>query len=190
MRWVLSPADGWVYPRVCGGTALVSGVVAPAEGLSPRVRGNHFQRGVKGVNPRSIPACAGEPSRSWGRRTFRAVYPRVCGGTSSAILPQFAIDGLSPRVRGNRRCPGCACTGRRSIPACAGEPTSFPSASCLPPVYPRVCGGTATAVRMTGTGTGLSPRVRGNPCGGMGRSVGARSIPACAGEPRKEVFGF
>ena len=29
-----------VYPRVCGGTAQDTRVLSPAEGLSPRVRGN------------------------------------------------------------------------------------------------------------------------------------------------------
>ena len=30
-------------------------------------------------------------------------------------------------------------------------------------VYPRVCGGTSVAANRTVSGTGLSPRVRGNP---------------------------
>ena len=32
-----------VYPRVCGGTLVKTGVNLPAEGLSPRVRGNPGQ---------------------------------------------------------------------------------------------------------------------------------------------------
>ena len=37
-----SPAPGWVYPRVCGGTALPMTVTSLAKGLSPRVRGNLY----------------------------------------------------------------------------------------------------------------------------------------------------
>ena len=53
------------------------------DGLSPRVRGNrqNFRQGV-GVGG-SIPACAGEPGHPANRDALSAVYPRVCGGTSS-----------------------------------------------------------------------------------------------------------
>ena len=50
-------------------------------------------------------------------------------------------------------------------------------------VYPRVCGGTHKRELIPTKGTGLSPRVRGNPCGGHAKMVHIGSIPACAGEP-------
>ena len=50
------------------------------------------------------------------------VYPRVCGGTLPANVHARMMQGLSPRVRGNRRNPICGRPGARSIPACAGEP--------------------------------------------------------------------
>ena len=34
------PANGQVYPRVCGGTAGMSDMGESARGLSPRMRGN------------------------------------------------------------------------------------------------------------------------------------------------------
>ena len=50
-----------VYPRVCGGTNVLTRGSFRFEGLSPRVRGNRAlendERGPAG----SIPACAGEP---------------------------------------------------------------------------------------------------------------------------------
>ena len=71
--------------------------------------------------PRSIPACAGNPSRtgcpdSWYRvyprvcgKPYRTcatvagvqVYPRVCGETYAASATSSVATGLSPRVRGN-----------------------------------------------------------------------------------------
>ena len=76
---------GRVYPRVCGGTRRLELLGFAAQGLSPRMRGNHG-RAVQAFNAsRSIPAYAGEPrpGRPWPFRT--AVYPRVCGGTVGTL---------------------------------------------------------------------------------------------------------
>ena len=50
-----------VYPRVCGGTGATTSASRPKRGLSPRVRGNRDGVRVGQHDPRSIPACAGEP---------------------------------------------------------------------------------------------------------------------------------
>ena len=70
----------------------------------------------------SIPAWAGEPYSGVSRIGLHGVYPRVGGGTGDKTVIKEAIEGLSPRGRGNprgqadsRRCSG-------SIPAWAGEP--------------------------------------------------------------------
>ena len=113
-----------VYPRVCGGTRPIPNISAGFYGLSPRVRGN---RGSDWGTPsffRSIPACAGEPGATCGRRWPRRVYPRVCGGTRISIQLAARAHGLSPRVRGNRTLSVSARSPSRSIPACAGEPLS------------------------------------------------------------------
>ena len=114
----------------------------------------------------SIPACAGEPVPCYERRSTHdpAVYPRVCGGTSTG-------------------CPLSRLSGSRSIPACAGEPEASSSRRRCRAVYPRVCGGTASKTCKVSLRHGLSLRVRGNLHGidRDGTSVG--SIPACAGEP-------
>ena len=94
-------------------------------------------------------------------------------------------DGLSPRVRGNPIAqagwpPGCG-----SIPACAGEPSSSPPAPRTPTVYPRVCGGTPGGAVPALPQPGLSPRVRGNRQRRLRLAECLRSIPACAGEPRR-----
>ena len=91
--------------------------------------------------------------------------------------------GLSPRVRGNHgvRLSSCFCV--RSIPACAGEPTSLLQRSTGWRVYPRVCGGTGVGLKQRRPSRGLSPRVRGNHAGMVRKKDDAGSIPACAGEP-------
>ena len=156
-------------------------------GLSPRVRGNLRANSVSDQAPGSIPACAGEPRKSACRRFTTGVYPRVCGGTQSAAQMNQSPRGLSPRVRGN---PGTLPADRRhlgSIPACAGEPRPKPPRPRSWTVYPRVCGGTGIVTLAEDRGAGLSPRVRGNLCGGTRRGAAVmaamRSIPACAGEP-------
>ena len=152
-----------VYPRVCGGTPPAMATSRRCIGLSPRVRGNlrNLTRRLRIVG--SIPACAGEPDPLPLAVPCSRVYPRVCGGTiaENGTLPNDR--GLSPRVRGNRRQSVQRNDTKRSIPACAGEPTLHRHGGDISGVYPRVCGGTSDVVAPTTWGRGLSPRVRGNP---------------------------
>ncbi len=71
----------------------------------------------------------------------------------------------------------------RSIPACAGEPGLGLAIWLHLQVYPRVCGGTVVDWLRLSKGSGLSPRVRGNPGAARADDLRRRSIPACAGEP-------
>ena len=75
------PARGWVYPRVCGGTARTAYWPTSAYGLSPRMRGNRDMNPRPAADLRSIPAYAGEPFAYAGGARNGGVYPRVCGGT-------------------------------------------------------------------------------------------------------------
>ena len=95
--------------------------------------------------------------------------------------------GLSPRVRGNRLATWNAGTARRSIPACAGEPIRVVRLAIAVRVYPRVCGGTAPRTPSTCATTGLSPRVRGNLRKYEPTDRHSGSIPACAGEPKRQA---
>ena len=154
-----------VYPRVCGGTLYDSDPSGGRNGLSPRVRGNHYGAGGSSVGLRSIPACAGEPQPASGEALTRRRL------------------GLSPRVRGNQCDGDGASRPGRSIPACAGEPGAFDTILALLEVYPRVCGGTYQQAIDGVNQIGLSPRVRGNPPVPHAEGLGVGSIPACAGEP-------
>ena len=111
-----------VYPRACGGTALVSSWRSSGNGLSPRLRGNR-RPGWRGHGRgRSIPAPAGEPGPDSIRSRGTGVYPRACGGTTTAAVAVFSPKGLSPRLRGNRHGLPPSALKAGSIPAPAGEP--------------------------------------------------------------------
>ena len=69
------------------------------------MRGNRRQPDPEDRIDRSIPAYAGEPFRRRCPADCEPVYPRVCGGTIAFLSGQLVIDGLSPRMRGNRPQP-------------------------------------------------------------------------------------
>ena len=155
--------DRRVYPRVGGETTSPIDSTADTSGLSPRGRGNrpgpHLGQPARG----SIPAWAGKPRPR--RRQHQAAL------------------GLSPRGRGNRSSrPGC-CRPSRSIPAWAGKPASLGGDRAAVQVYPRVGGETVTIRTGAGTGSGLSPRGRGNHSPRADDPSRRRSIPAWAGKP-------
>ena len=153
------------------------------------MRGNRRGEHDYIARQRSIPACAGEPGRALREPVPDWVYPRVCGGTSKSVDVSKRARGLSPRVRGNRHARRSPVYRRRSIPACAGEPTWSGKRRIGIWVYPRVCGGTKEWGCPIVWGTGLSPRVRGNQSWINPPDRPAGSIPACAGEPRQAVTG-
>ena len=94
---------------------------------------------------RSIPACTGEPDRDQFIFCDLDVYPRVYGGTIPANINPRRNPGLSPRVRGNPSAGPPPVRGKRSIPACTGEPYTLKQSETGETVYPRVYGGTPTA---------------------------------------------
>ena len=184
------PLPGWtkpltrtVYPRECGGTVLNIWLGNATKGLSPRVRGNRAQGGPISSDAGSIPASAGEPSRSFSFCSMPRVYPRECGGTLAAASGKLEYVGLSPRVRGNPIVTAQKEMDGRSIPASAGEPRVECKVHRLQTVYPRECGGTRTNRTHTDSRRGLSPRVRGNRSRSNRSHSRIRSIPASAGEP-------
>ena len=157
--WTLLP----VYPRGCGGTLRILTYGALARGLSPRVRGNRDIFALRFRCRRSIPAGAGEPFLRGGSRSMTGVYPRGCGGTTSPVNRSQITMGLSPRVRGNRVVLKHVANDLGSIPAGAGEPVLWGVWGACYKVYPRGCGGTPPLCPTVLHGSGLSPRVRGNP---------------------------
>ena len=180
IKWQTGMKD---YPRVCGGTSLLSLDFHCEIGLSPRVRGNPQRTGTMAQKRRTIPACAGEPGSYLMLYRGISDYPRVCGGTSLLSLDFHCEIGLSPRVRGNPQRTGTMAQKRRTIPACAGEPTADGHNGTEETDYPRVCGGTVGTHTPDTRFLGLSPRVRGNRSLKRNTICALGTIPACAGEP-------
>ncbi len=96
--------------------------------------------------------------------------------------------GLSPRVRGSRRCHPSRDEPFRSIPARAGEPVAGWAEVCVRGVYPRACGGALAAIFHAIVAMGLSPRVRGSRSVRRHDPASSGSIPARAGEPASESW--
>ena len=94
-----------------------------------------------------------------------------------------AMDGLSPRGRGNRQQVMLEVAACGSIPAWAGKPGTATHPQCTSTVYPRVGGETwafrASMICMLG----LSPRGRGNRIACLAQILKTGSIPAWAGKP-------
>ena len=161
----------WVYPRVGGGTCGTWKRSTSMSGLSPRGRGNRWSGRTFMRLRRSIPAWAGEPGGCFSCGPFRAVYPRVGGGTFDSVAMRYPLSGLSPRGR--------------------GEPSKGPGRIREGTVYPRVGGGTSITTPAGWGRSGLSPRGRGNQPGARTPALWSGSIPAWAGEPnRYRIFPF
>ena len=173
---------------MCGGTTDSQYAGYVCVGLSPRVRGNPAVSRGKILYAGSIPACAGEPVSSHTSSPRPPVYPRVCGGTSDTDSAASAQEGLSPRVRGNRKLAGKDACRPGVYPACAGEPTLPPPPITQADRLSRVCGGTNPHLLEPDIATGSIPRVRGNQTGAGIQGAHQRSIPACAGEPRSGIL--
>ena len=98
-----------------------------------------------------------------------------------------ASIGLSPRTRGKHLPVTGETYDSRSIPAHAGETRSQPRPLCVREVYPRARGGNYTSVYFFRLMYGLSPRTRGKQIALKAREGEARSIPAHAGETRRDT---
>ena len=153
-------------------------------GLSPRMRGNRRQHLDHVQGHGSIPAHAGEPSPSARGRPQGRVYPRACGGTTWPLYLTPVLEGLSPRMRGNRAGRVVDQPARGSIPAHAGEPRPPSGRRSRRRVYPRACGGTVSGGERSAAPHGSIPAHAGKPGTLMFHSDLARVYPrACGGTP-------
>ena len=177
------PSPRRVYPRACGGTLTTLHLMPREAGLSPRMRGNLHEGLALRRNPGSIPAHAGEPISSLLALSRSRVYPRACGGTDQLTRRIGNLQGLSPRMRGNRTEITHTIGEVGSIPAHAGEPAGSKRSRLRARVYPRACGGTGLGIARAHREPGLSPRMRGNRLPGAQPFDCKGSIPAHAGEP-------
>ena len=174
------------HPRVCGEHLIPHLATSFGVGSSPRVRGTPEAFDAFMPYGGIIPACAGNTGRPHSPLAATGDHPRVCGEHELPELRQAAIRGSSPRVRGT---PSGNVVAQRStgiIPACAGNTSPEPPATCSPRDHPRVCGEhVAVYVPVVPFG-GSSPRVRGTQRMCFVCDTRLSIIPACAGNTRRE----
>ncbi len=126
-------------------------------GLSPLARGTRHDAGRLPVEPRFIPAGAGNTSRPRAGRRRTAVYPRWCG----EHRVQSLVNGLSPLARGTLYAAQQYPQPARFIPAGAGNTKISLVAFILVAVYPRWRGEHRRGFRPARPHHGLSPLARG-----------------------------
>ena len=170
-----------VHPRACG--EHVPGAQCPKwqGGSSPRLRGTRGSRQWNPMDPRFIPAPAGNTRRPTPRGGSRPVHPRACGEhVPGAQCPKWQ-GGSSPRLRGTRGHRGRGGRRHRFIPAPAGNTAFRRKNRARGPVHPRACG-EHSGREPEGIGTnGSSPRLRGTRAVDGEDYDSVRFIPAPAG---------
>ncbi len=171
------------HPRVCGATTDLEQAGHDLWGSSPRVRGDRPSVNVHFPAPGLIPACAGRPFRIHRADNPGKAHPRVCGATDVRDQLKMAVEGSSPRVRGDPLPVNTGSGSEGLIPACAGRPPPPARSVAGRRAHPRVCGATRLPRPDRQHRQGSSPRVRGDrrPVSRNGFLVGL--IPACAGRP-------
>ena len=175
---------GPVHPRGCGERAVGDGEVGPTTGSSPRVRGTLQFLGPRDVQPRFIPAGAGNAEVSTVAGSAVVVHPRGCGERYCCATVVMTVNGSSPRVRETRR-PGSLRYGReRFIPAGAGNAIGRRYGCSRAAVHPRGCGERVFEIHPLLRALGSSPRVRGTRCHQPWPSPRLRFIPAGAGNAK------
>ena len=151
-----------------GGNGLKPNKWGSIAGLSPRGRGKLPQPRLYEPATGSIPAWAGETLSGSLPLSGQTVYPRVGGGNAAAVRP------IAAAVR------------PRSIPAWAGETGSSSRSRAARSVYPRVGGGNSSLTLASRLTDGLSPRGRGKRLACCNMPSRCRSIPAWAGETKRD----
>ncbi len=136
---------------------------------------------------RFIPAYAGNTNAPATCRTRCPVHPRVCGEHQHSPIQLDLAPGSSPRMRGTLDYPQMLRTGRRFIPAYAGNTPAMSHHKLLNPVHPRVCGEHLLKCIKKDSIVGSSPRMRGTPDLDGSAFAVYRFIPAYAGNTPPEA---
>ena len=92
-----------VHPRMRGEHNRGGGTVLIRGGSSPHARGTLLRAVHRSLNPRFIPACAGNTIRQRREFSSRTVHPRMRGEHCVQPTTDMAKRGSSPHARGTRR---------------------------------------------------------------------------------------
>ena len=170
------------HPRACGANDDFLVQLGAMVGSSPRMRGKPAVIYPRLGARRIIPAHAGQTEKSHQKQWFAPDHPRACGANSASNEAAMTRFGSSPRMRGKRMVAGIWQTGRRIIPAHAGQtPPSTTRDTCRPD-HPRACGANLFDSSSSTHAVGSSPRMRGKQGRVRADPIRRRIIPAHAGQ--------
>ena len=150
-----------VHPRACGEHPNAMRAAWIMAGSSPRMRGTLVGRDRRGIDPRFIPAHAGNTTGRMARHFKSTVHPRACGEHSPPGDRYATTAGSSPRMRGTQEEPPGNNYRKRFIPAHAGNTSLTSAAPSSVAVHPRACGEHPACRLMPIWRGGSSPRMRG-----------------------------
>ncbi len=153
---------GRVHPRSRGATAIHPGGLGAGVGPSPLARGNPHEPGGRQRSHGSIPARAGQPTRSRRWPRHEGVHPRSRGATERYGMQADLEYGPSPLARGNHELPAEEVDPLGSIPARAGQPIPAIGCTSATRVHPRSRGATGISDSSRSPSSGPSPLARGN----------------------------
>ncbi len=150
-------------------------------GSSPQARGARWDRGLRVLGLRLIPAGAGStPSRSTVHGPTGA-HPRRRGEHLVVWRPSWNCAGSSPQARGALVHPPRHERGHGLIPAGAGSTSSTTCTPAVATAHPRRRGEHNETKLIVGREEGSSPQARGAPPRWIGSRRVRRLIPAGAG---------
>ena len=155
--------------------------LALLRGSSPRGRGTHRRRHLRGGVDRFIPARAGNTHAAQSRASSSPVHPRAGGEHPRRLRVTIRAVGSSPRGRGTLGLPDPGRTPHRFIPARAGNTRSNSGRRVCSAVHPRAGGEHNSLKRRVPSPYGSSPRGRGTLEGARDCRIPVRFIPARAG---------
>ncbi len=173
-----------VHPRGRGEHSDTELAQQELGGSSPRARGTPLVEMRSQVSGRFIPAGAGNTQPTDGQPSRATVHPRGRGEHSGKSKDSGLNSGSSPRARGTRNRIQAACSGRRFIPAGAGNTGRYGPPHGISTVHPRGRGEHWLKCSCARISTGSSPRARGTHGQGLGSQGRDRFIPAGAGNTR------
>ena len=166
---------------MCGERAGAQSRIAPRRGSSPRVWGTGNYTVCRAGEPRFIPTCVGNGSRtsSWCPRW--TVHPHVCGERAPKAQAEPGSPGSSPRVWGTGNISIALHECVWFIPTCVGNGIIPEESRIVVAVHPHVCGERPVSGNFATILGGSSPRVWGTVVARVFRLRVARFIPTCVG---------
>ena len=182
------PSPEPVHPRSRGEHVTWTRSPGARSGSSPLARGTPCGMGQRGATSRFIPARAGNTSSASRISGQTSVHPRSRGEHVSSFCRSSIISGSSPLARGTPASRRSTSTGRRFIPARAGNTTGRRRGDRHEPVHPRSRGEHFGAEDFAEYADGSSPLARGTRRPARRRARRDRFIPARAGNTAESAI--